>query len=82
MLDYMFGDEITEEQRQQIAVAVQVEDLNRGLEEGISATEWGGLAPNHTNDELDMMRARKALGLIPDELFEVYCDYQRELGYI
>ena len=46
----MFGDEITAEQRQQIALEVQVEDKSRGLENGLS-TAAGGV--NHTNSDKD-----------------------------
>ena len=49
----MFGDEITAEQRQQIALAAQVEDESRGLENGLSAAAHGGILANHTNDEKD-----------------------------
>ena len=49
----MFGDEITAEQRQRIALAVQVEDESRGLENGLSATAHGGILANHTNSDKD-----------------------------
>ena len=52
MLDFMFGDEISAEQRQLIALAAQVEDESRGLEAGISANDLD-LHKNHTNDEQD-----------------------------
>ena len=48
----MFGDEISAEQRQRIALAAQVEDESRGLEDGISAND-PDLRKNHTNDEQD-----------------------------
>ncbi|CAK9086983.1 unnamed protein product [Durusdinium trenchii] len=63
ILTHLFGNEITEKQKQQILDAVAVEDVNRGLTDGFS--EPPGLA-NHTNDEEEMAKARDACRLIPE----------------
>lgn len=80
ILNFVFRNEITEKQKQQILNATAVEDVNRGLE-GFSELPGAYLGYNHTNDEEDMAVARKALHLIPDDMLAEYQQHRKVLGY-
>lgn len=78
IMEFLFGDEITELQKSEIRRAVRVEDLHRASDLGISAMSGNA---NHTNDEADMEAARAALLLTPADLYAEYVKYREVLGY-
>ncbi|CAK9017560.1 Copia protein [Durusdinium trenchii] len=80
ILVFLFGNEITEKQKQQVLDAAAVEDQNRGLE-GFSEDPALNRGFNHTNDEEDMAAARRALHLIPEDLLAELQTHRTVLGY-
>eukprot|EP00435_Cladocopium_sp_Y103_P020521 s2197_g5.t1 len=78
IMDFLFGDEITDLQRAEIKRAARVEDLNRASDLGLSA----GNEVNHTNDEDEMTAARAAVSLISPEVYAKYVKFREELGYV
>lgn len=80
ILDFLFGNEITEKQKQEILNAVAVEDENRGLK-GFSEDPKLNQGFNHTNDEADMAAARDALRFVPDDIMAELQLHREALGY-
>ena len=78
IMEFLFGDEITDLQRAEIKRAARVEDLNRADDLGLSA----GNDVNHTNDEDEMTAAKAAVSLISPEVYAEYVKFRRELGYV
>ena len=66
ILDFLFEDEITKQQKKEAMIATRVEDLNRVSEAKARPEDP---KPNHTNDEDEMQIARAALPLIPSDLY-------------
>ena len=79
ILDFLFKDEITEQQRKEAMIATRVEDLNR-VGEAKARPEDPKI--NHTNDEDEMQIARAALPLIPADLYAEYMRLRKVLGYV
>lgn len=78
IMDFLFGDEITDLQRALIKRAARVEDLNRAHDLGVSADN----DVNHTSDEDEMTAARAALSLISPEVYAEYVKFREGLGYV
>lgn len=78
ILDFLFRDEITDLQREEIKRAARVEDLNRAHDLGVSAEN----NVNHTSDEDDMAAARAAVSLISPEVYAEYVQFREGLGYV
>ena len=79
ILDFLFGDEITEQQRKEAMIASRVEDLNRV---GEAKARPEDPKANHTNDEDEVQAARAALTLIPADLYAEYTRFRKVLGYV
>lgn len=78
IMDFLFGDEISDLQRALIKRAAPVEDLNRAHDLGVSADN----DVNHTSDEDEMTAARAALSLISPEVYAEYVKFREGLGYV
>eukprot|EP00913_Durusdinium_trenchii_P019067 g17920.t1 len=81
--EFLFGDEITEEQRRKAMDLASHEDLNRG-ENGFSFVPGAGAATgvsNHTSDDEDLAEARRHLVNLPKELIAEYHEMQKLLLY-
>ena len=85
MVRFLFGDDITERQRQAILDSAVAEDLQAG-ENGLSwhlphnSMEQAAYG-NHTNDDEDMMEARNYLPLVDPDLLAKFQLLRAELGY-
>lgn len=82
ILTFLFGDEITHAQKQTIIDAAAVEDLNRGLEGGLSTGGGSTGVDNHTNSEDCMADSQEALNLISEKTRMYYEEWRNQLGYV
>ncbi|CAK9080786.1 Copia protein [Durusdinium trenchii] len=79
MLDFLFGNEVSDNFKRRALDAAVHEDLNRG-EFGYSFTDHTNDV-NHTSDEQEMDEARSYLSLVDKDLMAHYKEMQKALGY-
>ncbi|CAK9003385.1 unnamed protein product, partial [Durusdinium trenchii] len=80
MLDFLFGDEVSDDFKRRALDAAVHEDLNRG-ELGYSFDAKQGTKVNHTSDDSELDAARSYLPLVDQEVLEEYKEIQKALGY-
>lgn len=86
IIHFLFEGEITEVQKLRILQSTQYEDKNGpyGLSKSLDIVEEIQTPEdriNHTSDDDDLRRARKAVPLIPSELRQSYAKSQKIMGY-
>ncbi|CAK9048368.1 unnamed protein product [Durusdinium trenchii] len=82
ILDFLFGDEVSDHFKRRALDAAAHEDLNRG-EDGFSFSfhSEADNQVNHTSDDQELNEARSYLSLVDQELLEELLHFQKALGY-